>query len=189
MADVVLFHHALGVTAGIEALADAFGAVGNTVHVADLFDGRTFTDVADGVAYAEEIGFDAMADRGLAAVAGLPEGLVYAGFSLGVLPAQRLAQGRSGARGALLCHSAVPLEFFGPWPAAVPVQVHLRSDDPFDEGDTEAARDICAASDDGELFVYPGAGHLFGEEGHPDHDPDASDLLVARALAFFARIG
>jgi dienelactone hydrolase len=189
VADVVLFHHALGLTPGVAAIADAFRAAGHSVHVPDLFHGRTFTDVGDGVAHAEEIGFGAIADRGLAAVAGLPSELVYAGFSLGVIPVQTLAQTRPGARGAVLCHSAVPPEFFGPWPSGVPVQAHLRSDDPFDEGDTEAAREICAAADDGELFVYPGSSHLFAEEGHPDHDPHASALLVARVLDFLARVG
>jgi hypothetical protein len=39
--------------------------------------------------------------------------VVYAGFSLGVLPAQSLAQTRSGALGALLFHSCVPVSEFG----------------------------------------------------------------------------
>jgi dienelactone hydrolase len=189
MARTVLFHHALGLTGGIEAFADSLRAAGHTVHVPDLFDGHTFADVADGVGYAEDIGFDAISGRGVAAVEGLADDLVYVGLSLGAIPAQRLAQTRAGARGAILCHSAVPPVFFGPWPASVAVQVHLRSDDPFDEGDTGAAGEICAASSDGELFVYPGSTHLFAEAGHPDHDPDAARLLVDRMLTFLSRIG
>lgn len=189
MAGVVLFHHALGLTAGVEALATSLRTAGHDVAAPDLFEGRTFGDVADGVAHAEDVGFDEIASRGEAAVAVGSGGLVVMGLSLGVIPAQRLAQTRPDVRGAILCHSAVPPGFFGSWPPSVPVQVHLRSDDPFDEGDTEAAGEICAASFDGELFVYPGSTHLFAEAGHPDHDPDAARLLADRMLTFLSRIG
>src|SRR5215212_681288 len=59
---------------------------------------------------------------GVLAAEGLPEGLVYLGFSLGVLPAQMLAQTRAGARAAVLFHSCVPASEFGGWPPGVPLQ-------------------------------------------------------------------
>src|ERR1700733_12116578 len=146
MAEVVLFHHALGLTPGVVAFADELRRAGHTVHTPDLFDGRTFATIEEGIGYAEKIGFPGeVIDRGARAVGGLPEGLVYAGFSLGVLPAQKLAQTRPGARGALLFYSCVPVDAFGSaWPHGVPVQVHGMDADPLfvGEGDVDAAREL-----------------------------------------------
>src|SRR5437868_12743835 len=106
MAEVLLFHHALGQTDGFRTFADELRGAGHTVHTPDLFDGRTFATIDEGMAYAEQLGFpDEILARGARAADELPRELVYAGFSLGVLPAQRLAQTRPGARGALLFHS------------------------------------------------------------------------------------
>ena len=188
MADVVLFHHAQGLTPGVAAFADGLRRAGHTVHTPDLFDGRTFPSIDEGMAYAREIGFpDGVIDRGDRAVAELPAGLVYAGFSLGVLPAQKLAQTRSGARGALLCYSCVPVSAFGSgWPAGVPVQVHGMDRDPIfvDEGDLDAARELVAEADDGELFLYPGDQHYFADSSLPSYDADATALMTQRMLAF-----
>jgi hypothetical protein len=120
MAEVVLFHHAQGLTPGVVAFPD------------------------------EVIG------RGARAVEGLPAGLVYAGFSLGVLPAQFLPQTRPGARGAVLCYSCVPVSAFGSgWPDAVPAQVHGMDADP-----------------------------VFADSSLPSYDPEATALLVRRMLDF-----
>ena len=122
MAEVLLFHHALGQTSGFLAFADELRRAGHTVHTPDLYDGRTFQTLNDGIAYAEEIGFGNVIERGVRVADDLPDELVYAGFSLGVLPAQKLAQTRPGARGALLFYSCVPVSEFGSsWPADVPV--------------------------------------------------------------------
>ena len=56
MADVLLFHHAQGVTPGIRAFADRLGEAGHTVHVPDLFDGHTFASIEDGLAHVAHIG-------------------------------------------------------------------------------------------------------------------------------------
>src|SRR5262249_9077329 len=125
MAEVLLFHHAQGQTPGFHAFADQLRGAGHTVHTPDLFDGRTFGSIEEGMAYAEQLGsMGAIIERGERIAGELPEALVYAGFSLGVVPAQKLAQTRPGARGALLCYSCVPTSFFGAWPAGVPVQIH-----------------------------------------------------------------
>jgi dienelactone hydrolase len=191
MAEVLLFHHALGLTPGVHAFAEELRRAGHTVHVPDLFDGRTFDDLGAGAAHAEEIGFGEVVERGVRAADGLPEALVYAGFSLGVLPAQKLAQPRPGARGALLFHSCVPASEFGPWPPEVAVQVHAMEADPWfvDEGDLEAARELVDAVPNGELFLYPGDGHLFADPSRPAHDPDAASLLTRRVLDFLAARG
>ncbi|MEO6504133.1 MAG: dienelactone hydrolase family protein [Jatrophihabitantaceae bacterium] len=187
MTEVVLFHHALGLTPGITAFADELRRAGHTVHTPDLFEGRTFDTLEQGVAHAEQIGFGEVIQRGGQAVQELPAELVYAGFSLGVLPAQYLAQTRAGARGALLMYSCVPVSEFGStWPAEVAVQVHGMDADPIfvDEGDLQAARALVAQASDGQLFLYPGDQHYFADSTLDSYIPDAAALLNQRVLSF-----
>jgi dienelactone hydrolase len=189
MAEVVLFHHALGLTPGVEAFAENLRAAGHVVHVPDLYEGKTFDTVDDGVAHAGEVGSDTILERGRAAAQGLPNELVYAGFSLGVMPAQMLAQTRPGARGALLFHAAIPLsEFGGSWPVGAPLQMHFMEDDPWAEEDLPAAREIADTIDGAELFLYPGDGHLFADNSVADYDPGAAALLEQRALDLLSRV-
>ena len=190
MADIVLFHHVLGRTAGVVSFADELRRRGHTVHTPDLFDGRTFADIDAGVAYVDEIGFGTVVERGTAAVESLPAALVYGGFSLGVVPAQSLAQRRPGALGALLLEACIPVTEFGErWPDAVPVQIHGMADDPFfaGEGDIDAARAIVAqasATTSAELHIYPGDRHLFSDDSLESYDPSATALLIERVLEF-----
>ncbi|MFH8629270.1 dienelactone hydrolase family protein [Streptomyces lydicus] len=191
MAEILLFHHAHGLTAGVRAFAGALDAAGHTVHVPDLYEGRVFEGLQDGVAYAREVGFDAITARGRAAAENLPAGLVHLGFSLGVLPAQALAQTRAGAKGALLLHSCVPVsEFGGAWPQGVPVQIHGMDADEFfvEDGDLDAARALVASTPDAELFLYPGDRHLFADSSLPSYDEKAAALLTERVLGFLAGI-
>ncbi|MFC0843081.1 MULTISPECIES: dienelactone hydrolase family protein [Streptomyces] len=192
MAEVLLFHHAQGLTSGVRAFAETLRAAGHTVHVPDLYEGRVFDDLEDGVAHVQETGFGTIVERGRAAAEGLPAELVYVGFSLGVLPAQSLAQTRPGARGALLFHSCVPVTEFGEaWPQGVPVQIHGMDGDEYfvDEGDIEAARALVESTPDAELFLYPGKQHLFADAGLPSYTEEAAALLTQRALAFLDRVG
>jgi dienelactone hydrolase len=187
MAEVLLFHHALGRTPGVVAFSDELRRAGHTVHAPDLFDGRTFDTIEAGMAHVGEIGFREVIARGERAAEGLPAALVYAGFSLGVLPAQKLAQTRPGARGVLLFYSCVPTSVFGPsWPAGVPVQVHAMDADPLfvSEGDLDAARALVASGAPAELFLYPGDQHYFADASLPSYRPDAAALLMQRVLAF-----
>jgi len=192
MAEVLLFHHIQGLTPGVVAFADALREAGHTVHTPDLYDGETFEKMEEGAAYLKSLGGGAaVRERGVAAAQALPAELVYAGFSLGVMPAQQLAQTREGAAGALLVESCVPPSTFGgDWPAGVPVQIHGMDDDEFfaHEGDIDAARALVAEADDAELFVYPGDGHLFPDASLPSYDAEATALLTERVLAFLARI-
>ena len=145
MAEVILFHHAQGLTSGVIAFADRLREAGHTVHTPDMFDGHTFENLEDGMGYVRELGFGKVQERGESAVDGLPAELVYAGFSLGVVPAQKLAQTRAGAQGALLFYSCMPIAEFGPtWPKGVPVQVHAKDANSFfvDDGDIDAAREL-----------------------------------------------
>jgi dienelactone hydrolase len=188
MAEVLLFHHALGQTEGFVSFADELREAGHVVHTPDLFEGRTFTTIDEGMAHAQQLGFpQGILERGERAAVELPSELVYAGFSLGVLPAQKLAQTRPGARGALLFYSCVPPEAFGTsWPAEVPVQIHGKEADPFfvDEGDLDAARVIVDSAPEAELHLYRGSEHYFADSSLPSYDAEATALLTRRVLAF-----
>jgi dienelactone hydrolase len=185
--EILLFHHVLGLTPGCIELAETLRAGGHVVHTPDLFDGKTFATIDDGLAYVEEeLGFETVVERGVAAAGGLPDDVVYAGLSLGVMPAQKLAQTRPGARGAVLLHAAIPPEAFGTWPDGLAAQIHVMEDD--DLGDVDVARDIAGAIATVELHLYPGSGHLFTDSSSVDHDSAATALVLDRVLAFLATI-
>ena len=189
MAEVLLFHHAQGQTAGFHGFAEELRRAGHIVHAPDLYDGRTFKTLDEGLAYAQEVGFGNLAERGVRAADDLPGELVYAGFSLGVMPAQQLAQTRPGGRGALFFYSCMPVsEFSDSWPAELPVQIHGMDADPFfvGEGDIDAARALVDSEPRAELFLYPGEAHLFADSSLPSYDPDAAALLAERVLKFLS---
>jgi dienelactone hydrolase len=191
MGEVLLFHHAQGLTTGVREFAAALRNAGHLVHTPDLYEGRTFATIDEGVANARAVGFGVILERGVEAARDLPANLVYAGFSMGVMPAQKLAQTQPGARGALLFSSCLPVSEFGEaWPEGVPVQVHAMDADPWfvDEGDIEAARALVASAADAELFLYPGNGHLFADSSLPDYEPGAAALLRDRVLEFLERV-
>jgi dienelactone hydrolase len=191
MAEVLLFHHAQGLTPGVAAFADQLRQAGHIVHTPDLFEGRTFDDIEQGMSFVNELGFGEVMARGERAVEGLPAELVYAGFSLGVVPAQKLAQTRPGARGALFFYSCVPVSEFGQtWPKNVPVQVHGMDADPYfvGEGDIDAARALVEEAEQGELFLYPGDQHYYADSSLSSYDAEATVLLLQRVLKFLAAL-
>ena len=196
MTEVVLFHHVQGLTDGVREFAEHLRAGGHIVHTPDLFDGERAATIEDGIALTDRIGEDVLSERADRAVADLPKELVYGGFSFGAASAQRLAQTRPGARGALLYESCIPLTgdwAFGPWPDGVPVQIHGMDKDPFFalEGDIDAARELVktVGPELGELFVYPGDRHLFADSSLPSYDRDAAALVVRRSREFLNRVG
>jgi dienelactone hydrolase len=191
VAEVVLFHHAQGLTPGMVNFAERLRRAGHLVSAPDLYEGRVFDSVDDGVGYARSIGFGTIVERGRQAADALPAEVVYAGFSLGVMPAQLLTQTRPGAKGALLLEAFVPVaEFSESWPAGVPVQVHGMDADPSfaGEGDLDSARAFVAGAADAQLFLYPGRSHLFADDSLPSYEADAAALLTQRVLDFLARI-
>jgi dienelactone hydrolase len=188
MAEVVLFHHAQGLTAGCLAFAEELRTAGHVVHTPDVYDGKTFDELTDGIAHAQEIGFDTVLERGRLAAEGLPEDVVYAGISLGVMPAQLLTQTRPGARGAVLLSGCVPPSEFGTeWPQGVPLQIHTMEDDEL--GDVDVARRLVENVASAELFVYPGDRHLFADNSLPAYDEKAATLLRQRVLGFLDDLG
>jgi len=191
MAEIVLFHHAQGLTLGVTAFADELRQAGHIVHTPDLFDGHIFDSIEKGMGFVKELGFSEVMERGVRAVENLPMELVYAGFSLGVVPAQKLAQTRPGARGALLFYSCIPVSEFGQaWPNGVPVQVHGMDADPIfvGEGDIDAARALVDEAEDGELFLYPGDQHYFADSSLPSYDAEATALLLQRVIKFLTAL-
>lgn len=188
VAEVLLYHHAQGQTKGFRVFAEELRQAGHEVHTPDLFGGRTFSSIDEGMGYVKQVGFEAIIELGTRAAEALPNELVYAGFSLGVLPAQKLAQTRQGARGALLFYSCVPVSEFGTWPAGVPVQIHGMDADPIfaSEGDLEAARALVATTRQAELFLYPGDQHYFADSSLPSFVPEAADLMTRRVLEFLS---
>jgi len=185
---ILLFHHAQGRTKGFLAFADWLRASGYAVHAPDLYEGATFATVDEGVANAQKVGFEEIIRRGVAAAESLPTDLVYAGFSLGVLPAQKLTETRPGARGALFYHGCIPQPSFGPWPAGVPVEIHMMENDKWLEEDLDAAKAMERDVPNAKLWLYPGSGHLFADSSSPDYDEAAAALLRERTLAFLRRL-
>ena len=197
MAEVVLFHSVLGLRPGVIAAADRLRSAGHTVHAPDLFDGEVSDDLDEGSRKEEELGYQEIARRSREAVAGLPAGLVFAGFSLGAVHAELLAASRPGALGAVLMHGAVPVEglgeYFGVdrWPKGVPVQVHYAAEDPWVEAEEEVAPLGEAVRRAGAAFeehAYPSSGHLFADPDLPEYDRASSEEMWRRVLAFLDRI-
>ncbi len=196
MAEVVLFHHVRGLTDGVRAFADELSSGGHIVHTPDLFEGERPASIDEGIALAQAIGDDALSERADRAVAGLRDGVVYGGVSLGVATAQRLAQTRPGARGALLYEACLPISgewAIGPWPEGVAVQIHGMDKDPFFalEGDIDAARELVGTvgAELAELFVYPGDSHLFTDSSLPSYDAGATALVLRRSRELLDRLG
>ena len=190
MTDIVLFHHIRGLTPGVEAFAGELRTAGHTVHTPDSFEGRTFASIEEGEAYCTEVGFAEVRDRGVRAVADLPDALVYGGFSLGVMAAQQLVQNRPGARAGLFYHGFADPSYFGEWPAGTPAQIHAMDADPYfvGEGDLEPAQAFVAGHDEVELFLYPGDGHLFTDSSLDVHDEGATRLVLERTLSLLAAL-
>jgi dienelactone hydrolase len=188
MTDVIVFHHAQGLTDGVKAFADELRAAGHTVHTPDLHEGQTFATLPEAMGYVRETGFEEIIGRGRAAAEALPSDVVYVGFSMGVLPAQLLAQNRPGAKGAVFVYSFVPPEEFGSeWPGGVPLQIHMAERDPEvlpPNVDLEAAQAMTQA----ELFLYPGDKHLFADSSLPDYDEAAARRLSERVRAFLETV-
>ncbi len=183
--ELLVLHHALGLTEGVRSFAAALEDAGHTARVPDLYDGLTFADLASGVAHAEVLGFEEVVRRGEAAAEPLSDAFVPIGFSLGVMPAQKVAQTRRGILGAVFVHSAVPpAALGGTWPGGLPLQMHIS------EGDEDVP--VCqelAAERGAELWLYPGSAHLFADPGSGEYDDEAARLLLERVLEFLDRVG
>src|SRR6478609_6435201 len=179
MAEILLLHHVQGLTPGLIDFAAGLRSAGHTVHTPDLFDGRTFATIEQGLAHAKSVGFATLHERASGAAAPLPEALVYLGFSIGVMDAQRLAQTRAGAAGAVLLDSCAPLGEFAPgWPAGVPVQIHGG-----EPARSPTTRGLQPSSSSASSPSWPGSGPVRrGAPSGPGPDQGVGDLVGACAV-------
>ena len=191
MTDIVLFHHVMGLTDGVRHFADRLADGRHRVHTPDLYAGRVARSLEEGFAVRDEIGTQTIAERVDAAIAEVSDGVVFAGISMGVMTAQRLAQTRPGAAGALLYASCVPItgeDAFGPWPDGVRVQIHGMDDDEFfaHEGDLDAARELVdvVGAERADVFTYPGDQHLFMDDSLDTYDAEVTALVLQRSQRF-----
>lgn len=190
MAEVVLFHSVLGLTEGVTGFADDLRAAGHTVHTPDLFEGQTFDSIEAGMDNIRSIGFEAAAERGVRAADALSQDVVYGGFSFGVMPAMKLTATRPGAKGGLFFDGFADVSYFGTWPDGLPAQIHAMDHDPFfvDEGDIEVAQAFVDATEEAEMFLYPGNNHLFSDRSMPWYDEGATRQMTERVLAFLRQV-
>lgn len=187
MAEIVLFHHAGGLTDGVRAFAATLAGAGHTVHTPDLFDGRTFAEVHDGVAYAESVGEDTFAVKAAEVVADPPRDVVYGGMSMGCARAAEGVLTRPGARGAFFLYGVIsPSWWQATWPRGVASQAHVAVGDQWRE--PEAEEEYRSDVPGSELFLYPGGGHLFADVGHPDFDEATAAVATQRVLRFLATL-
>ena len=179
--DVVLLHSALGLRPAVLRTAERLRGAGHRVHAPDLYEGRVFDDVDEGVAHLEQVGWSTLVQR--AEELDTPPDAVLVGWSMGAGLATSLAQTR-GASGVLLLHGG-GIAAGDAWPA-VPVAMHHAHDDPgVDAGYPEALLSAaCAAGVTASRHLYPGPGHLFDDDDHPDHDAASTALLWRRATAW-----
>ncbi len=190
MSEIVLFHHALGLTPGVTALADRFRAGGHAVHTPDLYGGRTFTVLEEGVAYARSVGMQALIDAGVAAAARLPADSVLMGISLGIGPATKAAIDRPAARAVVqVAGAGDPGWWDATWPEGTALQIHGARDDPWWQEDAEAAQMLAASVAGSQLFLYDGSAHLFMDNSTPEYDAVQTDRLVGRVLDLLSRVG
>jgi dienelactone hydrolase len=193
MARIVLFHHAQGLRDDTIAWADSFRQAGHEVDTPDLYEGRTFDRLEDGIAHRDSVGLPTLIGRAAQVLQDFPEDLVYAGLSMGASAAHYFAVTRPGARGVLLMHGTAPAASLGDadWPSAMPAQLHKKERDPLmDDAGVEALeRSAGSAGAHLDVFVYPGEGHLFADPDGPDYDPDAAALMLDRELRFLRRLG
>ncbi|MFB7471068.1 dienelactone hydrolase family protein [Kitasatospora sp. NPDC056184] len=191
VAQILLLHSAYGLRPAVHAAADRLRAAGHTVHTPDLYEGRTFDDVEEGMAYKEELGSDELLRRAVGAAAPLlasGDALVYAGFSLGGSLAQNLALADENARGLLLLHGTSDIREDAA--TSIPVQLHVAEPDPFEPEDWLNAwyLNMRRAGADVEIHRYHGAGHVFTDPDLADYDAEAAERTWAVALDFLAEL-
>jgi dienelactone hydrolase len=192
VAQIVLFHHAHGLGQDVLDWAGSLREGGHQVETPDLFEGRIFDRLEDGIAHRDDLGIPTLMQRAAAVLEGMPSELVYAGFSMGASTAHYFALTRPGARGLLLMHGTAPAASLAGagWPDRLPTQLHKKAEDPeMDEGRVAALEESArSAGASLELFTYPGTGHLFADPDGPDYDEQAAGLMLERELDFLSRL-
>lgn len=185
MAEILLFHHAHGLTEGLRFLARRLEAAGHVVHTPDLYSGRQFTRLDEGVAFAGTVGHDAIEEVARRAAREHPEADTVIGFSLGCFPAQLLAQEwRRVRRCALVSGALDPKGLTGAWRHDVALTLHIA--DPDDWVDEADVVELLAFSPSAHVHRYPGKRHLFTDPSTADYDADAADVFEERLIEWLA---
>ncbi|MEU0626970.1 dienelactone hydrolase family protein [Streptomyces sp. NPDC005989] len=188
--NIMLFHSTYGLRPAVHAAAGRLRAAGHEVQVPDLFEGRTFETVEEGLAFKEEVGKDELLRRAVLAAAPYSDrGLVYAGFSFGASTAQTLALGDEKARGLLMFHGTSDIAENASVDE-LPVQLHVADPDPFETHDwlNSWYLQMRRTGADVEVYRYPGAGHLFTDAELPDFDQASAELAWKVSLGFLATL-
>lgn len=191
---VLLFHSALGVRAGITGLAEALRAAGHSAEVVDQYDGQVFDDYESAMSHVESVGMPALMGSALEGAKQVSGAFVAVGFSNGSGTAQWVAANRpEDARCVVMVGGGMPMRYLErEWPKGVPGQIHVTEGDPWHEpeADDMIRADLESAGAELEIFRYPGEGHLFNDPTLPaEYDVEAARLLTERVVAFVGEVG
>jgi dienelactone hydrolase len=190
VAEIAVFHSVLGVRPGVLDAARRLTEAGHEVLVVDLFEGEVFDEYEPAMHLAEnEIGHRELLARAQRATAGLADGFLTLGFSMGTAPAEFIAMQRGA--GTVLFVGAVPMIAFhsDAWPGRVAVQLHGTLDDPWREPHLLEAfiKEVQASGAPLEVYDYPGNGHLFTDASlTQEYDEAIAELAWERVLTFCA---
>lgn len=189
MATIAVFHSALGVREGVRDAARRLRDAGHDPHIVDYYgDERSFDDLTNAVDYVNEVGFPALMQAAIDAVADLPDGFAVLGFSNGSGVAEYVAIHRSVTK-AVLGSGTLPLAMMGAdtWPSRTAAQIHYAAHDPFRNEDWLESVIDSVRNSGAPLEVYteyPGNGHLFTDSSLPDYDEANTELFWKRVTAF-----
>lgn len=183
IAEIILFHHAQGLTEGLRDLAERLRAAGHKVHTPDMYSGPVFGKLDEGLAFASRIGHDAIEEVARRAARRHPHTNTVIGFSLGAFPAQLLAQEWKKIDGLVLVAGGLPpRDLGGDWRFNVRLSVHAA--DPDDWIPPGSLETLLHHARGPHIHRYPGLGHMFVDPSSPDYDADAADLFEERLLAW-----
>jgi len=185
MAEILLFHHAYGLTDGLRALAARLIAEGHTVHCPDCYAGVTFRNIDDGVKHLQRIGHDAVEEVARRSAREFRNADVVMGFGLGAMQAQLLAQDLRRIRGCLLMGGAfTPSALGGMWRSNTSLEIHLS--DPDEWVQPAELEGLLYHAPHANVYRYTNKGHLFIDECSRDYDADAADLFEERLETWLA---
>lgn len=190
MAQLLLLHHALGVTSALRRLADRFEDAGHDVVVPDLFESRVFASVEEGMEHVESVGIETLAGLGEDAASDMQPGFVVCGISLGAIAAMRAGVSNDAVAAVVVASACIPEEYIGgPWPRTLPLRVVASREDAMfrDEGDLEAATEYTHSAQQAKLKLMPGREHLFVEADDPESTA-ATEWLVETVMRFLDRV-
>ncbi len=184
--NIMLFHSTYGLRPAVRAAADRLRAAGHEVWMLDLFEGRTFETVEEGMAFNDGIGKEELLRRAVLAAAPYSSAAWCTRGSRSAPPSRR--PWRSATRRPLGCCSCTARRTS---PRARrwtrPVELHVAEPDPFENCNDRPSAwylQMQRAGADVEIYRYAGAGHLYTDPDLPDYDEEAAEATWRVALGF-----